>query len=129
MFKQDLPVRQLRFGDTGAPGDEKRGIYRVGSLICEGDGKWKVIRGRDAGRRVTDEDGDGEKYSLHGTSLREVSESGRGMGKASGWREVKGRLGRERRDGDGRSLWLGWGRKIGKGAVKLEKCGRLERKG
>ncbi|XP_043205500.1 neurexin-4-like [Amphibalanus amphitrite] len=37
MFKQDLPVRQLRFGDTGSPGDEKRGIYRVGSLICEGD--------------------------------------------------------------------------------------------
>ncbi|XP_037077465.1 LOW QUALITY PROTEIN: neurexin-4-like [Pollicipes pollicipes] len=37
IFKEHLPVRQLRFGDTGSPGDEKRGIFRLGSLICEGD--------------------------------------------------------------------------------------------
>ncbi|XP_037092008.1 neurexin-4-like [Pollicipes pollicipes] len=37
MFKEHLPVRQLRFGDTGSPGDSKRGIFRLGSLVCEGD--------------------------------------------------------------------------------------------
>ncbi|XP_043229455.1 neurexin-4-like [Amphibalanus amphitrite] len=37
MFKEDLPVRRVHFGDTGAPGDSRRGTYRVGSLVCEGD--------------------------------------------------------------------------------------------
>ncbi|KAK9504052.1 hypothetical protein O3M35_010488 [Rhynocoris fuscipes] len=35
--KNELPVRQLRFGDTGTPLDEKEGNYRLGPLICEGD--------------------------------------------------------------------------------------------
>ncbi|KAK0161422.1 hypothetical protein PV327_009893 [Microctonus hyperodae] len=35
--KQFLPVRQLRFGDTGTALDEKEGRYTLGSLICEGD--------------------------------------------------------------------------------------------
>lgn len=34
-----LPVRGLRFGDTGTPLDEKFGRYTLGSLMCEGDGK------------------------------------------------------------------------------------------
>ncbi|XP_046386690.1 neurexin-4 isoform X1 [Ischnura elegans] len=36
--KEFLPVRQLRFGDTGNPLDEKEGKYTLGPLICEGDG-------------------------------------------------------------------------------------------
>uniref|UniRef100_A0A646QGQ6 Neurexin4 n=1 Tax=Hemiscolopendra marginata TaxID=943146 RepID=A0A646QGQ6_9MYRI len=32
-----LPVRQLRFGDTGSPMDDKQGKYSLGKLICEGD--------------------------------------------------------------------------------------------
>lgn len=32
-----LPVRQLRFGDTGTPLDNKEGRYTLGHLICEGD--------------------------------------------------------------------------------------------
>lgn len=36
--KEHLPVRQLRFGDTGSPLDEKAGKYRLGPLLCEGDG-------------------------------------------------------------------------------------------
>lgn len=37
--KEYLPVKQLRFGDTGTPLDEKEGRYMLGPLICEGDGK------------------------------------------------------------------------------------------
>lgn len=36
--KEHLPVKQLRFGDTGTPLDEKEGRYTLGPLICEGDG-------------------------------------------------------------------------------------------
>ena len=32
-----LPVRQLRFGDTGTPMDNKEGKYTLGPLTCEGD--------------------------------------------------------------------------------------------
>ncbi|XP_015181764.1 PREDICTED: neurexin-4 isoform X6 [Polistes dominula] len=35
--KEYLPVKQLRFGDTGTALDEKEGKYTLGSLICEGD--------------------------------------------------------------------------------------------
>lgn len=35
--KEDLPVKQLRFGDTGTALDEKEGRYTLGPLICEGD--------------------------------------------------------------------------------------------
>lgn len=35
--KQYLPVKQLRFGDTGTPVDDKEGMYTLGPLICEGD--------------------------------------------------------------------------------------------
>ncbi|XP_073984244.1 neurexin-4 isoform X1 [Rhodnius prolixus] len=35
--KEELPVRQLRFGDTGSAVDEKEGNYRLGPLLCEGD--------------------------------------------------------------------------------------------
>ncbi|KAG7191157.1 hypothetical protein KM043_007179 [Ampulex compressa] len=35
--KEYLPVKQLRFGDTGTPIDEKEGRYTLGPLICEGD--------------------------------------------------------------------------------------------
>jgi hypothetical protein len=35
--KEYLPVRQLRFGDTGTPLDEKEGKYTLGPLLCEGD--------------------------------------------------------------------------------------------
>ncbi|CAH1403187.1 unnamed protein product [Nezara viridula] len=35
--KNELPVRQLRFGDTGGPLDEKSASYRLGPLRCEGD--------------------------------------------------------------------------------------------
>lgn len=38
--KEYLPVKQLRFGDTGTPVDEKEGRYTLGPLICEGDGKF-----------------------------------------------------------------------------------------
>lgn len=34
--RDQLPVRQLRFGDTGSA-DEKRGRYTLGPLKCEGD--------------------------------------------------------------------------------------------
>lgn len=37
MEKENLPVRQLRFGDTGSALDEKQGRYTLGPLICEGD--------------------------------------------------------------------------------------------
>ncbi|KZC15059.1 Neurexin-4 [Dufourea novaeangliae] len=36
--KEYLPVKQLRFGDTGTPVDEKEGRYTLGPLVCEGDG-------------------------------------------------------------------------------------------
>ncbi|XP_076761852.1 neurexin-4 isoform X5 [Xylocopa sonorina] len=36
--KEHLPVKQLRFGDTGTPLDDKEGRYMLGPLICEGDG-------------------------------------------------------------------------------------------
>ncbi|CAD7082270.1 unnamed protein product [Hermetia illucens] len=35
--KEYLPVRALRFGDTGTPLDEKQGRYTLGPLRCEGD--------------------------------------------------------------------------------------------
>ena len=38
--KEHLPVKQLRFGDTGTPLDEKEGSYTLGPLICEGDGMY-----------------------------------------------------------------------------------------
>jgi len=36
--KEHLPVKQLRFGDTGSPLDDKEGRYTLGPLMCEGDG-------------------------------------------------------------------------------------------
>lgn len=36
--KEYLPVKQLRFGDTGSHLDEKEGRYTLGPLLCEGDG-------------------------------------------------------------------------------------------
>ncbi|XP_012266909.1 neurexin-4 isoform X2 [Athalia rosae] len=41
--KQHLPVKQLRFGDTGTPLDEKEGRYTLGPLICEGDDLFKNV--------------------------------------------------------------------------------------
>lgn len=38
--KEYLPVKQLRFGDTGTPVDDKEGRYTLGPLICEGDGRF-----------------------------------------------------------------------------------------
>ncbi|CAG9853678.1 unnamed protein product [Phyllotreta striolata] len=35
--KDNLPVKQLRFGDTGSALDDKEGRYTLGPLICEGD--------------------------------------------------------------------------------------------
>ena len=35
--KEDLPVMELRFGDTGAPGDSKWGEHSLGPLVCQGD--------------------------------------------------------------------------------------------
>ncbi|CAG9559489.1 unnamed protein product [Danaus chrysippus] len=35
--KEFLPVKQLRFGDTGSHLDEKIGRYSLGPLLCEGD--------------------------------------------------------------------------------------------
>ncbi|CAG9837466.1 unnamed protein product [Diabrotica balteata] len=35
--KETLPVKQLRFGDTGSALDQKEGRYTLGPLICEGD--------------------------------------------------------------------------------------------
>nr|NVI76523.1 neurexin IV [Cucujiformia] len=35
--KDNLPVKALRFGDTGNALDEKEGRYTLGPLICEGD--------------------------------------------------------------------------------------------
>ncbi|XP_057341760.1 neurexin-4 isoform X1 [Microplitis mediator] len=35
--KEHLPVRQLRFGDTGTALDEKEGRYTLGPLICRDD--------------------------------------------------------------------------------------------
>ncbi|XP_076366495.1 neurexin-4 isoform X2 [Tachypleus tridentatus] len=35
--KEYLPVRQLKFGDTGTTLDKKKGRYFLGSLRCEGD--------------------------------------------------------------------------------------------
>ncbi|XP_032688940.1 neurexin-4 isoform X2 [Odontomachus brunneus] len=43
MEKEYLPVKQLRFGDTGTPVDEKEGRYRLGPLICEGDDLFKNV--------------------------------------------------------------------------------------
>lgn len=37
MEKEHLPVKQLRFGDTGSPLDDKEGRYTLGPLLCEGD--------------------------------------------------------------------------------------------
>ncbi|XP_043664144.1 neurexin-4 isoform X5 [Vespula pensylvanica] len=41
--KEYLPVKQLRFGDTGTPLDEKEGKYTLGPLICEGDDLFKNV--------------------------------------------------------------------------------------
>lgn len=38
--KEHLPIKQVRFGDTGTPLDEKEGRFKVGPLMCEGDGKF-----------------------------------------------------------------------------------------
>lgn len=38
--KEHLPIKQVRFGDTGTPLDEKEGRFKVGPLMCEGDGKY-----------------------------------------------------------------------------------------
>lgn len=35
--KEHLPVKAVRFGDTGTPLDEKQGRYTLGPLMCEGD--------------------------------------------------------------------------------------------
>lgn len=35
--REFLPVKQIRFGDTGNPLDEKEGRYILGPLMCEGD--------------------------------------------------------------------------------------------
>ncbi|CAH2105201.1 unnamed protein product [Euphydryas editha] len=35
--KEFLPVKQLRFGDTGTHLDEKEGRFTLGPLLCEGD--------------------------------------------------------------------------------------------
>ncbi|XP_064214176.1 neurexin-4 isoform X2 [Tribolium castaneum] len=35
--KENLPVKQLRFGDTGTALDYKEGRYTLGPLLCEGD--------------------------------------------------------------------------------------------
>lgn len=35
--KEHLPVKQLRFGDTGTPLDEKEGQFYLGPLVCEGN--------------------------------------------------------------------------------------------
>ncbi|CAM6031990.1 unnamed protein product, partial [Sphagnum compactum] len=35
--KEFLPVRALRFGDTGTPLDERKGRYTLGPMMCEGD--------------------------------------------------------------------------------------------
>lgn len=32
-----MPVKAVRFGDTGTPLDEKQGRYTLGPLMCEGD--------------------------------------------------------------------------------------------
>lgn len=37
IVKDDLPVKQMRFGDTGTALDEKEARYRLGPLICQGD--------------------------------------------------------------------------------------------
>ncbi|XP_026674791.1 neurexin-4 isoform X4 [Ceratina calcarata] len=41
--KEYLPVKQLRFGDTGTPVDDKMGHYTLGPLICEGDDLFKNV--------------------------------------------------------------------------------------
>jgi len=38
--KEHLPIKQVRFGDTGSTLDEKEGRFKVGPLMCEGDGKF-----------------------------------------------------------------------------------------
>lgn len=38
-----LPVRQLRFGDTGSPSDSKQGRYTLGPLQCEGDSLFENV--------------------------------------------------------------------------------------
>ncbi|KAI3389290.1 hypothetical protein SNEBB_000026 [Seison nebaliae] len=35
--KEHLPIKQIHFGDTGSTSDNKKGIYKVGPLICNGD--------------------------------------------------------------------------------------------
>jgi len=38
--KEHLPIKQVRFGDTGTALDDKEGRFKVGPLMCEGDGKF-----------------------------------------------------------------------------------------
>jgi len=41
--KEHLPIKQVRFGDTGDTLDDKEGQFKVGPLMCEGDGKYIII--------------------------------------------------------------------------------------
>lgn len=41
--KELLPVKQVRFGDTGSHLDEKEGKYTLGPLLCEGDGNSPLL--------------------------------------------------------------------------------------
>ncbi|XP_074114384.1 neurexin-4 isoform X3 [Cotesia typhae] len=41
--KEHLPVRQLRFGDTGTALDEKEGRYTLGPLECQGDNLFENV--------------------------------------------------------------------------------------
>lgn len=41
--KENLPVKAVRFGDTGTPLDEKQGRYTLGALMCEGDDLFKNV--------------------------------------------------------------------------------------
>lgn len=40
--KEHLPVIELRFGDTSAVNDQKRGWHTLGPLICTGDRKFTL---------------------------------------------------------------------------------------
>lgn len=40
---EHLPVKQVRFGDTGHPLDDKEGRYTLGPLICSGDTLFKNV--------------------------------------------------------------------------------------
>jgi hypothetical protein len=43
---EHLPVKQLKFGDTGTPLDDKEGTFTLGPLACQGDSKlnfWLLV--------------------------------------------------------------------------------------